>query len=179
VQAERKRAPEQTFASFLPRPGTEAAVAAAKALAHAQGKPWLTLVGPRGCGKSHLAQAIVGEWCATQGPDADAHYLSWPDFWRSCLAAQDGHEQAAMVEQVKGWRMVVLDEVADQSATPASLKAMEEIADWRYQAGAPTVYISDWPRNRWPAGALVSRTDDVAMCANVAVTAGSYRLVSR
>jgi len=70
-----------TFATYLPDPGNQLAVAACRRAVAAPGLEHnpLYLHGPAGCGKSHLLAAVAGEYRAAMG-DSGVVELDGPDF---------------------------------------------------------------------------------------------------
>lgn len=83
--------PVQDFAGFLPDPGNQLALAAARRVVEAPGLEHnpLYLHGPSGCGKSHLLAAIAGEYRATLGQEEVALAVHGDEFvasWAQQLA---------------------------------------------------------------------------------------------
>jgi len=73
---------QRTFASFRPRQGAEEALYRCQDLVRQWGAPdlrGLILAGTNGCGKTHLAQAIVNEFLHARAP-ATAMFITMSDY---------------------------------------------------------------------------------------------------
>lgn len=101
-----------TFASFLPDPGNQLALAACRRAVEAPGLEHnpLYLHGPEGCGKSHLLAAIAGEYREGAG-EAGVVELDGPTF-----VARDAHDLAdrgrsALRQRIEEAAAILVDQV--------------------------------------------------------------------
>jgi len=147
-EEQRKR---QTFANFDVRGNQandnqrntlEAAKRAAQSFAaHPDG--WLVLAGPPGCGKTHLAVAVVNR-CLELGQPA--FYTKVPDLLdhlREAFAPNADIPYRTRFDQVRDAKLLVLDDLGAQSSTPWANEKLYQIIDYRYDARSPTVITTN------------------------------------
>ncbi len=103
---------------------------------------WLVLTGDHGCGKTHLAAAIVN-YQRQQGnhvPFLDTAELL--DHLRSSFAPESRVSYDALFESVKESQLLVLDDFGQQAASPWARDKLYQLINYRYNARLPTVITS-------------------------------------
>lgn len=142
---------EMTFDSFATSaPGNapeavrslESAFLAARAFA-ARPEGWLVLHGGYGCGKTHLAAAIVN---ARMAAGDAALFVVVPDLLDSLRAAygpgaEEGYD--ARFEAVRNAPLLVLDDLGTQAPTPWAAEKLFQILNHRYNLHLPTVITTN------------------------------------
>lgn len=142
---------EMTFASFTTSaPGNapeavrslESAFLAAQAYA-ARPEGWLVLHGGYGCGKTHLAAAIVN---AQVAEGLAALFVVVPDLLDSLRAAyapgaEEGYDER--FEAVRNAPLLVLDDLGTQAPTPWAAEKLFQLLNHRYNLHLPTVITTN------------------------------------
>ena len=125
-------------------PGRESLVRAWQAATNFAANPhcWLLLTGPRGCGKTHLAAAIVGESERQGRPAFYAFVPSLLDHLRGTFSPDSPIAYDELFEQVKTVPLLVLDDLGTESSTPWAEEKLYQVVVYRYDAGLPTVITS-------------------------------------
>lgn len=103
----------------------------------------LILTGNVGCGKTHLASAIVRTVVADGGraliiPAGDIVSIA-----RASMAPGSGYTDRDVVLHLGGLDLLVVDEVGCQKGSDYELSLLHSIIDRRYQAVLPTVLVSN------------------------------------
>jgi DNA replication protein DnaC len=151
-QAENER---YTFDAFMPerslaRPGQDAsktrlamqAIKDACVAYAAAPKGWLVLQGERGVGKTHLAYAI-GNAALARGLSVFCHTVpELLDTLRSSYAREGEYE--ALMADLKGVRILVLDDLGAQKETDWSAEKLFEIVNARYRQMLPLVVTTNY-----------------------------------
>ncbi len=141
-----------TFDSFrLDAPGNspealgslKTAFEAARRFAAAPGG-WLVFHGGYGCGKTHLAAAIVN---ARLREGAPAVFIAVPDLLdhlrASYGAGEDGEGFEARFESIRGAPLLVLDDLGTEAPTPWAAEKLFQLFNHRYNAQLPTVITTN------------------------------------
>ena len=100
---------------------------------------WLVLQGENGCGKTHLAAAIVNYQFQAEKP---ALFIVVPEFLDHLRSAFNPDRKVSyddLFEIVKTAPMLVLDDFGEQTATPWAREKLYQIMNYRYNARLPTV----------------------------------------
>lgn len=100
---------------------------------------WLVLTGVNGCGKTHLAAAIVNYRYQAKQP---ALFVVVPDFLdhlRSAFSPESKVSYDQLFESVKTAPLLVLDDFGEQSTTPWAQEKLYQVINYRYNAQLPTV----------------------------------------
>jgi DNA replication protein DnaC len=135
-----------TFASFKLRPNLspeqqqnlEAALNLALRFAKSP-EGWLVLMGETGCGKTHLAAAIVNHHYQARKP---ALFVVVPDFLdhlRSAFNPESKVSYDRLFERVKTAPLLVLDDFGEQTTTPWVREKLYQVINYRYNARLATV----------------------------------------
>ncbi len=106
---------------------------------------WLILMGPYGCGKTHLAASIANAQ-AEQG--VDVLFITVPnllDHLRATFAPNSTTTYDKQFGKVKMAPFLVLDDLGTESATPWAREKMYQLFNYRYNAELPTVITTAYP----------------------------------
>lgn len=106
---------------------------------------WLILVGPNGCGKTHLACAIANR-CLSMGQTV--FYVGVADLLdhlRSTFSPNSDIAYDDLFERVKTISLLVLDGLTMTGATTWARGKLEQLIDYRFNAQLPTVITTDVP----------------------------------
>ncbi|MFC1940794.1 ATP-binding protein [Chloroflexota bacterium] len=100
---------------------------------------WLVFQGVNGCGKTHLAAAIVNYRYQHKQP---ALFIVVPDFLdhlRSTFSPESKISYDQFFESVKSTPLLVLDDFGEQTTTPWAQEKLYQVINYRYNARLPTV----------------------------------------
>jgi DNA replication protein DnaC len=169
---------EKTFENFdrsIPGVGR----AFARSMDYARNpRGWLILYGGYGCGKTHLAAAIANdvlklnyEVLFTVVPDILDHLRS--TFGPTSEVAYDER-----FEQIRGAKLLILDDLGTENATPWAREKLYQIINHRYNYSLPTVITSNRdPKEIDPR--ILSRMEDAVLCPErIIIEASDYRRLS-
>jgi DNA replication protein DnaC len=109
-----------------------------------QPEGWLVLQGSYGCGKTHLAAAIVNERLRAGHA---ALFVVVPDLLDHLRAAFSPTSEEAYddrFEAVRSAPLLVLDDLGTQAPTPWAAEKLFQILNHRYNARLPTVITTNW-----------------------------------
>lgn len=101
----------------------------------------LTLVGPPGSGKSHLAQAVVRRWARTLGSQT-VRYETAADFGRAVDAAHADRRLATWRRGYTSLRLLVVEDLENLRATAAIRREFATIVDLLTDQGGILVATS-------------------------------------
>ncbi len=102
-------------------------------------KGWIVLLGAYGCGKTHLAAAI-GNYRHAMGESP--LFVVVPDLLdhlRATFAPNSPVTYDSLFDQVRSARLLILDDLGTQSASPWAREKLFQIFNHRYVAELPTV----------------------------------------
>ncbi|MCX7912772.1 MAG: ATP-binding protein [Dehalococcoidales bacterium] len=100
---------------------------------------WLVFMGETGCGKTHLAAAIVNYRYEKGEP---ALFVVVPDFLdhlRSAFSPESKVSYDELFESVKTAPLLVLDDFGEQSTNPWVKEKLYQLINYRYNRRLPTV----------------------------------------
>jgi DNA replication protein DnaC len=103
---------------------------------------WLVFLGVNGCGKTHLAAAIVNYRYEARKP---ALFIVVPDFLdhlRKTFNPESKVSYDQLFEAVKTAYLLVLDDFGEQSTTPWAQEKLYQVINYRYNARLATVITS-------------------------------------
>ena len=126
-----------------------AAFDAAKAFAEAP-DGWLFVHGNYGCGKTHLAAAIVNARLAVGEPALFVVVPDLLDHLRASFAPGTAEGYDTRFEAVRNAPLLVLDDLGTEAPTAWAGEKLFQIINHRYNARMPTVFTTnrdlDFPR---------------------------------
>ena len=140
-----KRQTEMTFENFdwqrdkaIYRENLKEALNLAREFAESPDS-WLVFQGINGCGKTHLAAAIVN-YRYQQGQPA--LFIVVPDFLdhlRSTFSPESRISYDRLFESVKNSPLLILDDFGKQTTTPWAQEKLYQVINYRYNARLPMV----------------------------------------
>ncbi len=103
---------------------------------------WLVLLGETGCGKTHLAAAIVNY---RYQDGQSALFVVVPDFLdhlRSTFSPESKVTYDQLFERVKTTPLLILDDFGEHTTTPWAREKLYQVINYRYNARLATVITS-------------------------------------
>lgn len=141
-----QRFQECTFERFIPRPGTEKALKAAREFAVSfppTDGTGIMFLGTWGNGKSHLAAAIVH---AVKAQGHTAVFASVPEVLSRIRATYNDEARETEAQLMFGLReakLTVLDDLGVEKKSDWTLEKVYELIDARYRARRPTIVTTN------------------------------------
>jgi DNA replication protein DnaC len=120
---------------------------AAKAFAD-NPRGWLVFLGPSGSGKTHVACAIANHRISLGEPVFYIGTADLLDHLRSAFSPTSDTTYDELFEQVKNVPLLVLDDLALESATAWAKEKLEQLVHHRFNTRLATVITSDIPLER-------------------------------
>ncbi|MEL7646040.1 MAG: ATP-binding protein, partial [Anaerolineaceae bacterium] len=134
---------------------------------------WLVFIGPYGCGKTHLAAAIGNFHAQLGNPPLMVVVPDLLDYLRAAFAPNSSVSLDQRFEEIRSARLLILDDLGTQSATPWAREKIYQLFNYRYNAELPTVITTvNAPGEMDPR--LQSRLSDARLCKVVIMSAPSY-----
>ncbi len=100
---------------------------------------WLVFMGVTGCGKTHLASAIVNYRYQAKQPALFIVVPEFLDHLRSTFRPESKVSYDQVFERVKKAPLLVLDDFGEQSTTPWAREKLYQVINYRYNARLPMV----------------------------------------
>jgi len=134
---------------------------------------WIFISGGYGCGKTHLAAAIANHAVSLGVPTL---FLTAPDLLDWLRFGYDNADESfeERLEEIKGIRLLVLDDLGTQNATSWAQEKLYQIINHRYIASLPTVITAN-PDIAEIDGRIGSRLEDPDLVVRVRINAPDYR----
>jgi len=158
---------DQNFQTFNSRvPGVQEACSATLAFAE-NPEGWLLLVGPNGCGKTHLAAAI-----ANQALDRGAVVLFEPvpdllDHLRAAFAPSSNEVYDQLFAKMREAEVLILDDMGAQQSSSWANEKLFQLLNYRYNMGMPTVITANLKGIQAVDERIRSRLSDTALVQTV------------
>jgi len=124
---------------------------AAKAFA-TEPKGWLILVGPNGCGKTHLACAIANYRLSLGKPAFYIGAADLLDHLRSAFSPSSEIAYDELFERVRNTPLLILDDLTMTATTTWAKGKLEQLLDYRFNMRLPTVITTDTPIDEFDEG---------------------------
>ncbi len=135
---------------------------------------WLVFSGNYGCGKTHLAAAIANARAGQGYPPLFVVVPDLLDHLRASFNPNSGTSYDRRFEDVRTDRLLILDDLGTQSATPWAREKLYQLFNYRYNAELPTV-ITTANKLEEIDPRILSRMLDRRICTVYAITAPAYR----
>ncbi len=103
---------------------------------------WLVFNGATGCGKTHLAAAIVNYRYQAKKPALFVVVPEFLDHLRSTFNPESKVSYDQLFEKVKTRTLLVLDDFGEQTTTPWVREKLYQVITYRYNAKLPTVFTT-------------------------------------
>ncbi|MFC1950095.1 ATP-binding protein [Chloroflexota bacterium] len=100
---------------------------------------WLVFLGVTGCGKTHLAAAIVNYRYQANQPALFMVVPEFLDHLRSTFSPESKVSYDQLFERVKTAPLLILDDFGEQSTTPWAREKLYQVINYRYNARLATV----------------------------------------
>jgi DNA replication protein DnaC len=100
---------------------------------------WLVLQGVTGCGKTHLASAIINYQYQANKPALFIFVPEFLDHLRSAFNPDSKISYDQLFEKVKNTPLLVLDDFGEQAATPWAREKLYQVINSRYNARLATI----------------------------------------
>ena len=139
-----------------------------------QPEGWLVITGSYGCGKTHLAAAIANDRLDRGQPAIFVVVPDLLDHLRTTFGPNSEIQYDEMFEQVRSTRLLVLDDLGSQSATPWAQEKLFQLLNHRYNAQLPTVITTN-QRLEDLDQRLRSRLLDINLAQRLHITAPDFR----
>jgi DNA replication protein DnaC len=135
---------------------------------------WLVLQGVTGCGKTHLASAIVNYQYQAKKPALFIFVPEFLDHLRSAFNPDSKISYDQLFEKVKTTPLLVLDDFGEQAATPWAKEKLYQVINSRYNARLATVITTRLSLDEIDSP-IRSRFIDPKISVTFAIEAPDYR----
>jgi len=135
---------------------------------------WLLITGTYGCGKTHLAAAIVVALAQRGHPVLFQVVPDLLDHLRATFSPRSPVAFDQLFQDVREAPCLVLDDLGAQNATPWALEKLYQVLNHRYNNRLPTVITSNAPLEEMDPR-VRSRLTDESLVRRLAITAPDYR----
>ncbi len=134
---------------------------------------WLLLMGSYGCGKTHLAAAIANFVISLGVPTL---FLTVPDLLDWLRFSYDNPDTTFedRLEEIRNIRLLVLDDLGTQNATPWAEEKLYQIINYRYIHRLPVVITTNLSMTQID-GRISSRLQDPDLVTQMEINAPDYR----
>ena len=103
---------------------------------------WMLLTGQRGCGKTHLAIAIAGEYAQRGTSVFRAFVPDLMDYLRGTFNPNSPLSYDELFEQVKNAPLLILDDLGGERSSSWAEEKLYQIVVYRHELQLPTVITS-------------------------------------
>jgi DNA replication protein DnaC len=130
---------------------------------------WLLLVGPNGCGKTHLAAAIANQQLLRGGVVLFEAVPDLLDHLRAAFAPTATEVYDQLFSKMREAELLILDDLGAQQSSPWANEKLFQLLNYRYNMGAPTVITAN-PRGMTAVDERVrSRLNDHSLVRQVSM----------
>jgi DNA replication protein DnaC len=136
---------------------------------------WLLLTGPYGSGKTHLAAAIGNYQTGLGFPPLMVSVPDLLDHLRATFNPNSSVTLDRRFEEIRTTRLLILDDLGTQSATPWAREKLYQLFNHRYNAELPTVITTTASTQDEMDPRLYSRMQDERICKIIAFSVPAYR----
>ncbi len=139
---------------------------------------WLVFMGETGCGKTHLAAAIVNYRYQAGKPALFVVVVEFLDHLRSAFNPENKVSYDQVFERVKTAPLLVLDDFGEHATTPWALEKLYQVINYRYNARLATVITTRYSLQEIMEGvesSISSRLVDPQISTPFNITAPDYR----
>ncbi len=164
------------FRSFNPHlPGTQEAFQAS--LEFAQNPDgWLFLIGPNGCGKTHLAAAIANQSLEEGAVVLFAVVPDLLDHLRAAFAPNAAEVYDQLFAKMREAELLILDDLGAQQSSSWANEKLFQLLNYRYNMGMPTVITANPKGLQGVDERIRSRLSDISLVETVVLErAKDYR----
>jgi DNA replication protein DnaC len=159
---------DRTFRTFNSRvPGVQEAFEVSHDYAQ-EPEGWLLLIGPNGCGKTHLAAAIANQ-CLEDG--AVVLFQVVPDLLdhlRAAFAPNASELFDQLFSKMREAEVLILDDLGSQQSSPWANEKLFQLLNYRYNMGMPTVITANPKGLQGVDERIRSRLTDASLVVQVA-----------
>ncbi|MDD4923366.1 MAG: ATP-binding protein [Dehalococcoidales bacterium] len=135
---------------------------------------WLILHGVTGCGKTHLASAIVNYQYQANKPALFIFVPEFLDHLRSAFNPDSKISYDQLFEKVKNTPLLVLDDFGEQATTPWAREKLYQVINSRYNARLATIVTTRCSVDDLDSP-IRSRFIDSRLSVSFAIEAPDYR----
>ncbi len=164
------------FRSFNPHlPGTQEAFQAALGFAQ-NPEGWLFLIGPNGCGKTHLAAAIANQSLEEGAVVLFAVVPDLLDHLRAAFAPNATEVYDQLFAKMREAELLILDDLGAQQSSSWANEKLFQLLNYRYNMGMPTVITANPKGLQGVDERIRSRLSDISLVETVVLErAKDYR----
>ena len=158
---------DRTFKTFNSRvPGVQEAYEMSYDYAQ-DPEGWLLLIGPNGCGKTHLAAAIANQCLESGAVVLFAVVPDLLDHLRAAFAPTSTEVFDQLFSKMREAEVLILDDLGAQQSSPWANEKLFQLLNYRYNMGMPTVITANQKGLQGVDERIRSRLTDVSLVASV------------
>jgi DNA replication protein DnaC len=158
---------QQTFVSFNTRiSGVKDAYDAAKDFVENQ-IGWLVLIGPNGCGKTHLAAAIANQMLDRGAVVLFEAVPDLLDHLRAAFAPTSTEIYDQLFSKMREAELLILDDLGAQQSSPWANEKLFQLLNYRYNLSLPTIITANPKGMQGVDERIKSRLSDIALVTTI------------
>jgi DNA replication protein DnaC len=124
---------------------------------------WLLLIGPNGCGKTHLAAAIANDSLEAGAVVLFSTVPDLLDHLRAAFAPASNEVYDQLFARMREAEMLILDDLGAQQSSPWANEKLFQLLNYRYNSGFPTVITANSRGLQATDERIRSRLSDVSL----------------